>query len=76
MARETSSSFLKNLINSAQDYTQYKSVSHKHASDTTTFSCSGTNGFTSTMDVASKPSLLRIPGIETRLPRTMVFRVS
>jgi hypothetical protein len=38
-----------------QDYTQYKSVSHKHASDKTTFSYSGTNGFTSTMDVGSKP---------------------
>jgi len=37
-----------------QDYTQYKSVSHKHASDKTTFSYSGTNGFTSTMDVGSK----------------------
>jgi len=36
-----------------QDYTQYKSVSHKHASDKTTFSYSGTNGFTSTMDVGS-----------------------
>ena len=37
-----------------QDYTQYKSVSHRHASDKTTFSHSGTNGFTSTMDVGSK----------------------
>ena len=37
-----------------QDYTQYKSVTHKHASDKTTFSYSGTNGFTSTMDVGSK----------------------
>ena len=36
-----------------QDYTQYTSVSHKHASDKTTFSYSGTNGFTSTMDVGS-----------------------
>jgi hypothetical protein len=36
-----------------QDYTQYKSVSHKHASDKATFSYSGTNGFTSTMDVGS-----------------------
>jgi hypothetical protein len=34
-----------------QDYTQYKSISHKHASDKATFSYSGTNGFTSTMDV-------------------------
>jgi hypothetical protein len=38
-----------------QDYTQFKSVTHKHASDKTTFSYSGTNGFTSTMDVGSKP---------------------
>jgi hypothetical protein len=38
-----------------QDYTQFKSVSHKHASDKTTWSYSGTNGFTSTMDVGSKP---------------------
>jgi hypothetical protein len=38
-----------------QDYTQYKSVSHKHASDKTTFSYSGTNGFTSTMEAGSKP---------------------
>ena len=37
-----------------QDYTQYKSVSHKHASDRATFSYAGTNGFTSTMDVGSK----------------------
>ena len=37
-----------------QNYTQYKSVLHKHASDKTTFSYSGTNGFTSTMDVGSK----------------------
>jgi hypothetical protein len=38
-----------------QDYTQFKSVTHKHASDKTTFSYSGTNGFTSTMEVGSKP---------------------
>jgi hypothetical protein len=38
-----------------QDYTQYKSVSHRHASDKTTFSYSGTNGFTSTMAVGSQP---------------------
>jgi hypothetical protein len=38
-----------------QDYTQFKSISHKHASDKTTWSYSGTNGFTSTMDVGSKP---------------------
>jgi len=37
-----------------QDYTQYKSVTHKHASDKTTFSYSGTNGFTSTMELGSK----------------------
>ena len=46
---------IKNLPNPAyQDYTQYKSVAHKHASDKVTFSYSGTNGFTSTMDVGSK----------------------
>ena len=45
-----------NLPNAAyQDYTQYKSVSHKHTSEGHTFSHSGTNGFTSTMDVGSKP---------------------
>ncbi len=38
-----------------QDYTQYRSVVHKHASDETTFSYSGTNGFTSTMEAGSKP---------------------
>jgi hypothetical protein len=38
-----------------QDYTQFKSVTHKHASDKATWSYSGTNGFTSTMDVGSKP---------------------
>jgi hypothetical protein len=37
-----------------QDYTQYKSVVHKHASDKATFSHSGTNGFTSTMEAGSK----------------------
>jgi hypothetical protein len=43
-----------NLPNPAyQDYTQYRSVSHKHASDKATWSHSGTNGFTSTMDVGS-----------------------
>ncbi len=36
-----------------QDYTQYRSVTHKHASDKATWSHSGTNGFTSTMDVGS-----------------------
>lgn len=38
-----------------QDYTQYQSVSHKHSSDKATWSHSGTNGFTSTMEAASKP---------------------
>jgi hypothetical protein len=45
-----------NLPNPAyQDYTQFKSVSHKHDSDQHHFSYSGTNGFTSTMDVAGNP---------------------
>ena len=45
-----------NLPNPAyQDYTQYKSVVHKHASDKATFSHSGTNGFTSTMEAGSQP---------------------
>ena len=45
-----------NLPNPAyQDYTQFRSVSHTHASDKATWSHSGTNGFTSTMDVGSKP---------------------
>ena len=44
-----------NLPNPAyQDYTQYRSVSHKHSSDKATWSHSGTNGFTSTMDVGSE----------------------
>src|ERR1051325_1959287 len=44
-----------NLPNVAyQGYTQYKSVSHTHKSDKATWSHSGTNGFTSTMDVGSK----------------------
>lgn len=43
-----------NLPNPAyQDYTQYRSVSHAHTSDKATWSHSGTNGFTSTMDVGS-----------------------
>ena len=47
---------IKNLPNPAyQDYTQYKSVSHRHSSDKVTFSHSGTNGFTSTMEAGSKP---------------------
>jgi hypothetical protein len=37
-----------------QDYTQFRSVSHQHTSATHTFKHSGTNGFTSTMDVGSK----------------------
>ena len=36
-----------------QDYTQFKSVSHTHASAGHAWSHSGTNGFTSTMDVGS-----------------------
>jgi len=43
-----------NLPNPAyQDYTQYRSVVHRHASASHRFSYSGTNGFTSTMDVGS-----------------------
>ena len=46
---------IKNLPNPAyQDYTQYTSVSHKHASDKATWSHSGTNGFMSTMEAGSK----------------------
>ncbi len=44
-----------NLPNPAyQDYTQYKSVVHTHASDKATWSHKGTNGFTSTMEAGSK----------------------
>lgn len=44
-----------NLPNPAyQDYTQYKSVSHTHTSATHNWKHSGTNGFTSTMDVGSR----------------------
>lgn len=44
-----------NLPNPAyQDYTQFRSVSHTHTSPDHTWSHSGTNGFTSTMDVGSK----------------------
>jgi len=44
-----------NLPNAAyQDYTQFKSVTHTHKSDKATWSHTGTNGFTSTMDVGSK----------------------
>jgi hypothetical protein len=47
---------ISNLPNVAyQDYTQFKSVTHTHASDKAKWSHSGTNGFTSTMDVGSKP---------------------
>ncbi|HEY7292492.1 MAG TPA: DUF1326 domain-containing protein [Vicinamibacterales bacterium] len=43
-----------NLPNPAyQDYTQYRSVSHRHSSDKAKWNHSGTNGFTSTMDVGS-----------------------
>jgi hypothetical protein len=46
---------IKNLPNPAyQDYTQYKSVVHKHASDKATWSHAGTNGFTSTMEAGNK----------------------
>ena len=37
-----------------QDYTQYKSVTHTHTSADHTWKHSGTNGFTSTMDVGSR----------------------
>jgi len=44
-----------NLPNPAyQDYTQFKSVSHTHASAGHSWTHSGTNGFTSTMDVGSR----------------------
>ncbi|MFN8061536.1 MAG: DUF1326 domain-containing protein [Vicinamibacterales bacterium] len=44
-----------NLPNPAyQGYTQYRSVSHQHKSADHAFSHSGTNGFTSTMDVGTK----------------------
>ena len=43
-----------NLPNPAyQDYTQFRSVSHRHSSADHSFSHSGTTGFTSTMDVGS-----------------------
>jgi hypothetical protein len=43
-----------NLPNPAyQDYTQFRSVSHTHSSAAHSWSHSGTNGFTSTMDVGS-----------------------
>jgi hypothetical protein len=44
-----------NLPNPAyQDYTQYRSVTHEHHSAQHNFTYSGTNGFTSIMDVGSK----------------------
>jgi len=46
---------IMNLPNPAyQDYTQYKSVSHTHTTAEHTWKHSGTNGFTSTMDVGSR----------------------
>ena len=46
---------IKNLPNPAyQDYTQYKSVTHTHSSDEAKWNHSGTNGFTSTMELGSK----------------------
>src|SRR6185503_10584753 len=46
---------IMNLPNPAyQDYTQFKSISHTHKSADRSWSHSGTNGFTSTMDVGSK----------------------
>jgi hypothetical protein len=36
-----------------QDYTQYRSVTHRHASQAHSFSHTGTNGFTSRMEAAS-----------------------
>ena len=45
---------IMNLPNPAyQDYTQFKSVTHKHESQGHSWSHSGTNGFTSTMDAGS-----------------------
>jgi hypothetical protein len=45
-----------NLPNPAyQDYTQYKSVSHRHTSADHSWSHTGTNGFTSTMEAGSQP---------------------
>jgi len=44
-----------NLPNPAyQDYTQFKSVSHTHTSAGHSWTHSGTNGFTSTMEVGSR----------------------
>ena len=38
-----------------QDYTQFKSITHEHRGADHPFRYSGTNGFTSTMDVGSRP---------------------
>jgi hypothetical protein len=44
-----------NLPNPAyQDYTQFRSTAHQHTSAGHTFSHSGTNGFTSTMEAGSR----------------------
>ena len=44
-----------NLPNAAyQDYTQYQSITHTHASAKAAWSHSGTNGFTSTLEAGSK----------------------
>ena len=46
---------IMNLPNAAyQAYTQYRSVSHTHTTAQHTWSHTGTNGFTSTMDVGSE----------------------
>ncbi|HMD35918.1 MAG TPA: DUF1326 domain-containing protein [Vicinamibacterales bacterium] len=46
---------IMNLPNAAyQDYTQFKSISHTHASADHSWKHAATNGFTSTMDVGSK----------------------
>jgi len=46
---------IMNLPNAAyQDYTQFKSIAHTHTSADHSWTHSGTNGFTSTMDVGSK----------------------
>jgi hypothetical protein len=39
-----------------QGYTQFKSITHEHRGADHAFRYSGTNGFTSTMDVGSRPS--------------------
>ena len=46
---------IMNLPNAAyQDYTQFRSISHTHTGAGHSWKHSGTNGFTSTMDVGSK----------------------